>query len=201
MTRQKPRSLRSDELELWRRVSKTARPLKSGKANAERYQPKDDNASTTGDQPQPFGLKSFRIGSLASSTTAPVGEGRPTSETRKRTTGNIDKSIANKLRRGKLRPEAKIDLHGLTVDKALPTLTSFLFRAHAGGKRLVLVITGKGSHPRFDNAFPSQPGILRRSLPMWVARPPLASIVQDITEAHQRHGGSGAFYVYLRRSG
>ncbi|MEC7257418.1 MAG: Smr/MutS family protein, partial [Pseudomonadota bacterium] len=42
-------------------------------------------------------------------------------------------------------------------------------------------------------------GILRRQVPHWLTTPPLAQAVLDFTPAHIRHGGEGAFYVYLRR--
>ena len=52
-------------------------------------------------------------------------------------------------------------------------------------KRLLLVITGKG-------------GILRAQLPLWLGQVELKDLVGGISEAHVRHGGSGAFYVTLR---
>ena len=111
----------------------------------------------------------------------------------------MDSSAFRKLKKGKLRPEVKVDLHGMTADAAHAALTGFLFRAHSSGKRLILVITGKGRPGTDDGPIPSRPGVLRRNLPEWLSRPPLNSVVQEWTEAHLRHGGSGAFYVYLRR--
>ena len=46
---------------------------------------------------------------------------------------------------------------------------------------------------------PHRHGILRHSLPHWLAAPPLTGRILEIAPAHQRHGGAGAFYVYLRR--
>jgi len=98
-----------------------------------------------------------------------------------------------KLRRGALRPEARIDLHGLTLAQAKPALTGFVMRAESEGKRLVLVITGKG------RAGPGGHGALRRQVPHWLRLPPLAPLVLETIEASRRHGGAGALYVYLRR--
>lgn len=111
----------------------------------------------------------------------------------------MDRATYQRMKRGKTRPEARIDLHGMTADAALSALSGFLFRAHASGKRLVLVITGKGRTALDDGPIPMRAGVLRQSLPDWVSRPPLSAIVMQATEAHQRHGGSGAFYLYLRR--
>jgi DNA-nicking Smr family endonuclease len=92
-----------------------------------------------------------------------------------------------RLRRGRGEPEARLDLHGLTHDGAYRTLFRFLVTAKADGKRLVLVITGKG-------------GVLRNSLPLWLGQEELRVHVSGIAEAHATHGGAGAFYVALRRT-
>jgi DNA-nicking Smr family endonuclease len=42
-------------------------------------------------------------------------------------------------------------------------------------------------------------GALRHQVPHWLRLPPLSLAVQQVAEAHLKHGGSGAFYVYLRR--
>jgi DNA-nicking Smr family endonuclease len=41
---------------------------------------------------------------------------------------------------------------------------------------------------------------LRHQLPHWLSLPPLRAIVLQVSEAHLKHGGSGAFYVYLRKA-
>ena len=111
----------------------------------------------------------------------------------------MDKKAYDRLKRGKGRPEGKIDLHGKTVDAARSALTAYVMRAAADGKRLILVVTGKGHWRPDTDVIPGRVGILRQSLPQWVASPPLSSVVLQATPAHQRHGGSGAFYLYLRR--
>ena len=63
---------------------------------------------------------------------------------------------------------------------------------------LSALITGKGRPPE-DSWQPQRSGILRHSLPHWLAAPPLTGRVLQVAPAHQRHGGTGAFYVYLRR--
>ncbi|HEX3485633.1 MAG TPA: Smr/MutS family protein [Micropepsaceae bacterium] len=90
------------------------------------------------------------------------------------------------LRRGRLEPDSRIDLHGLTQDGAYRVLTGFLSRAQAGGQKLVLVITGKG-------------GVLRKALPLWLGERDMRALVAGVNEAHVKHGGAGAFYVLLRR--
>lgn len=145
-----------------------------------------------------FHVAPFQIGSSAGSATAEAAAAlaaRP----RAKVPPRMDHGVYRKLKQGKVRPEGRIDLHGMTADAAHAALLGFVFRAHASGKRLILVITGKGRGGGDDDPFPSRPGVLRRSLPEWLVRPPLNAVVQEWTEAHMRHGGSGAFYVYLRR--
>jgi DNA-nicking Smr family endonuclease len=115
-----------------------------------------------------------------------------------RASPHMDRRRFEKLRRGRLDPEARIDLHGMTSERAHAALAAFIESTHANGLRLVLVITGKGR--RDEGALqPHRHGILRHSLPHWLAAPPLTGRILQVAPAHQRHGGAGAFYVYLRR--
>ncbi|MEM1362392.1 MAG: Smr/MutS family protein [Pseudomonadota bacterium] len=112
----------------------------------------------------------------------------------------MDRKAFLRLKRGKTPPEARIDLHGMTLAQAHPALIRFLNDARARGFRTVLVITGKGRASRDDGPVPGRRGVLKQQVPHWLSSAPLAAIVQQVTEAHLRHGGSGAYYVRLRRS-
>lgn len=117
-----------------------------------------------------------------------------------RNTGlQMDAKTHGRMTRGKLQPEARIDLHGLTLSKAHPELIRFILNAQARGLRLVLVITGKGKQRDDGGPIPQRVGALRHQVPGWLHLPPLGPAVLQVAEAHQRHGGSGAYYVYLRR--
>ena len=111
----------------------------------------------------------------------------------------MDRRRFDKLRRGRLQPEARLDLHGMTSERAYRALVAFILAAHATGLRLVLVITGKGRPGELDALAPQRHGVLRHSLPHWLSAPLLASKVLQVAPAHVRHGGAGAYYVYLRR--
>lgn len=113
----------------------------------------------------------------------------------------MDRKAFLRLKRGKTPPEATIDLHGMTLAQAHPALTRFLLDARTRGFRTVLVITGKGRASRDEGPIPERRGVLKHQVPQWLSSAPLAAIVQQVTEAHLRHGGSGAYYVRLRRSG
>lgn len=97
-------------------------------------------------------------------------------------------------------PEAKIDLHGMTMSQAHPALVNFVMRNHGRGARLVLVITGKGKSADEGGPIPVRHGVLKHQVPQWLALPPLRGVVLQVTQAHQKHGGGGAYYVYLRRT-
>lgn len=111
----------------------------------------------------------------------------------------MDKKAFAQMKRGKLRPEGRIDLHGMTLDKAQPALVRFILSAQASGKRLVLVITGKGKPADQPGPIPVPYGVIKHQVPHWLSIPPLAQAVLQINPAHISHGGAGALYVYLRR--
>jgi DNA-nicking Smr family endonuclease len=106
----------------------------------------------------------------------------------------LDETTHRKLAKGRLALSGRIDLHGLTQGEAHGLLHSFLYRAHAHGLRHVLVITGKGSSLGSD-------GILRQAVPHWFATPSFRPLISAYEFAHRAHGGDGAIYVRLRRSG
>ena len=112
---------------------------------------------------------------------------------------DMDRRRYAKLRRGRLEPDARLDLHGMTAARAHAALNSFVLAASSAGHRLVLVITGKGRAGEANALAPHRTGILRHAVPHWLAAPPLGPRVLQIAPAHLRHGGGGAYYVYLRR--
>ena len=115
-------------------------------------------------------------------------DGSGTSKTPKRPspTAGLDGNTQERLRKGQLDPDARIDLHGMTEDVAHNRLLAFLASAQRGGARLSLVITGKS-------------GVLKTAVPRWLAEPECRGLIADTRAAHRRHGGSGALYVYLRK--
>ena len=188
MTR-KPRGLRPEEEALWQHVVKSATPMKRP-AVPTRLENK------AAEKPAPenpvFSPRPFRVGETAVPRFATEHQ-KPKKPIR------MDRKAFSRMKRGKANPEARIDLHGMTVAAAQSALTGFLLRAFGEEKRLVLVITGKGRHADDGGPVPQRRGVLKQHLPEWLTGPPLSSVVLEWTSAHQRHGGSGAFYVYLSR--
>jgi len=103
----------------------------------------------------------------------------------------FDRSTETKLRRGQLPLEGKLDLHGMTQEEAFDRLFRFIKSAVARRKRTVLIITGKGSL--------QSGGVLRRMLPLWLEDPELEKHIIALTQAAQKDGGAGAFYLRLRK--
>lgn len=192
MTRRK---LSEEEVALWRQVAQTAERLHVKAKQPTEAKPNPNRSK----QPQ-FDVPTFQIGTKAL-TRLPSHDLMPSiAERVARQPVQMDKKVFGRLKRGKLMPEGKIDLHGLTVDQAHGALTGFLMRAHGDGKRLVLVVTGKGKNKHGDDGpIPTRLGVLKHQVPQWLSLPPLKSCVLQISEAHVRHGGGGAYYVYLRR--
>lgn len=193
MTRRRGPPLDPEDRALWDRLAATVRPLHPPLPAAlapPAPAPTPDPAGA------PPALAPFRIGerARAAATAQVVLAGTPSPP-------SLDRRRLARLARGVATPEARIDLHGMTLAEAGPALTRFLLRAQAEGHGLVLVITGKGRPPAGADAdpVPERPGLLRRQLPLWLQTPPLAAAVTGIAEAHRRHGGTGAFYVSLRR--
>ncbi|MEO1468967.1 MAG: Smr/MutS family protein [Pseudomonadota bacterium] len=113
----------------------------------------------------------------------------------------LDRRTAERLRRGDRLPDDRLDLHGMTAERAHAALDRFIAAALARGLRMVLVITGKGGRRAPEDApwLPEGRGVLRDALPRWLRQGPNGRRIVGIYQAHQRHGGAGAFYVYLRK--
>jgi len=103
----------------------------------------------------------------------------------------IDRASAERLKRGRHKVEARLDLHGMTQDEAHRALLGFIRAARAGGNRCVLIITGRG---RIGG------GVLRSAVPRWLDEPAFRPHLLVIATAQPRDGGGGALYVMLRRN-
>lgn len=105
-------------------------------------------------------------------------------------TGPVPQSVDKGVRKGRVEIDTRIDLHGMTQAQAKKALATTVIRAAKRGEYCLLVITGKG--PRLD-------GVLRTQLPGWLAGAELRPLIATFAQAHVKHGGAGAWYVFLRR--
>lgn len=193
----KGRKPRDEELELWKKITDRITPIEPARLEpAAILKPAESVAEKPASQPKPIAPFEMNGGK------APVKDNLAPSigQALKTQPVQMDKKAFRQLQRGKLKPDARIDLHGLTLDRAHTKLTSFVMSSHASGKRLLLVITGKGKHRDSPGPIPVRHGVLRHQVPEWLRLAPLNSVVLQVTQAHISHGGGGAYYVYLRRS-
>ena len=102
----------------------------------------------------------------------------------------VDRRTMSRLRKGQIRPEARIDLHGKTLEEARRAVSRFVAASQSDRRRCVLIITGKGARGE---------GPIRRDLPRWLNAPDVRPRVTCFAQALQADGGEGAFYVLLKR--
>jgi DNA-nicking Smr family endonuclease len=127
---------------------------------------------------------------------------RPKTETKKPSAQapQLDRRTDEKLRKGQMEIEVRLDLHGYTQERAHGALLKYISNAYRQGKRCILVITGKGkSHAHDDQDWVFNVSVLRARLPEWLSEHPLSDMTLKYYPAQIKHGGEGAFYVYLRR--
>ncbi len=172
------RRLTDDEHALWVRLRETVKPLKrraakpAHEAPAARS-PKIDRDKTLSRNPQ---------------TSVPL---KPANA--QPSLAPFEEKTLRRLARGLVEIDARIDLHGMRQERAHAALAAFLRRQQAAGARIVLVVTGKG-RPGSEGR-----GVLRESVPRWLAGSEFRHLVVGFEEANRRHGGAGALYVRIRR--
>jgi DNA-nicking Smr family endonuclease len=196
MTR-RPRGLRPEERELWDRIARSAHALHP---EAHRIAHPDEKPALKPAKPK-LPLAAFRLGEAARHPPSGVTLIPGPAEDLARQPLRMDARAHKKMTKGRTSPEARIDLHGMTLAEAHPELIRFILNAQAQGLRLVLVITGKGKRRDDQGPIPMRMGVLRHQVPAWLAQMPLAPAVLQIASAHLKHGGEGAYYVYLRSTG
>lgn len=102
----------------------------------------------------------------------------------------LDLRIERNMSLGDVMIEARLDLHGKTEAEAHEAFASFIETQQKRGRRMLLVITGKGK----DGA-----SVLRLNLPRWCDVPPFDDAIMAVRSAALHHGGDGAYYVLLRK--
>jgi DNA-nicking Smr family endonuclease len=90
-----------------------------------------------------------------------------------------------------LQIDARLDMHGMSLEEGFNALERFLARAQTRGLKNVLVITGKGAL--------SAENTLRHQFPRWLEDTPLRQFITSYHPAKPQDGGSGAFYVGIRK--
>ncbi len=170
-----------DDMHLWHAVAQTVEPLKG----------REVAIDIIGAKPTPVSSTS----TFVMRPEAPVVVPRPLPELHHGQQPGLDKATAKRMRRGQVKIEGRIDLHGMTQAQAHQALEHFLDAAWSAGRREVLVITGKGT--RRDGSI----GVLRQMVPRWLNEFPNRAKVVAFSHAAPKDGGEGALYVRLKRRG
>ncbi len=187
-----PRRLAPDESALWKKVAATVKPLAKAKA------PLAPVAPPTVSPPKP----------TPRNTAAPAAAPRPPTKLppprRTHQAATLDGHWDRRLRKGLVRPDMSIDLHGHTLASAQALLDEAIGRGLMRGARVLLVVAGR-LRPGADrlpqmHGDPRPRGAIRASLPDWLAYSPYADQIVALRPAHISHGGAGAVYVILRRA-
>lgn len=102
----------------------------------------------------------------------------------------VQEGVYKKLRTGRYTVEAKLDLHGLTLDQALNELLRFVAMNMKKNKRCLLVSHGKGLKQQ-------EPARMKNHVAAWLKQIPE---VMAYHSAMPQHGGTGSVYVLLKKS-
>ena len=175
-----PKKPREDEKALWQAAMQDVRPLKKPRPGPPPA-PQPPSSSLPPVKPMPPSAPPVSPPPLRSPPELEHGRA-----------SGLDRRSAERLRRGRLPIDGRLDLHGLTQAVAAERLAEFIAGGQAAGKRCLLVITGKGLAR--DGG-----GILREQVPRWLNQAPNRARVLAFDYAQPQHGGMGAIYVLLRR--
>lgn len=163
------RLLKTDEKKIWGKVARTVSP---------RRRPTGKKAAKP--LPPPSGRDEFAA--MLRLPPAPRAAERKTPQ-------SLDVNQDKRTRRGRVEIDVQIDLHDLNRERARAALVKAVIRASNQNHKTVLVITGKGLRGE---------GVLKRNFPEWISQAPIRPLVASYAPAHIKHGGSGAWYVFLK---
>jgi DNA-nicking Smr family endonuclease len=173
----KKRGLSEQERQLWEHVARSVKPFSDRK-----------QIFTIPEADKPI----FNAVEPYSSSDLPI---KPAPKPHPIPQQGFDQATLKTIKKGKRAIDARLDLHGLTQDRAYQTLAQFVQRSFSKGARLALVITGKGSSKEGQGS-----GILRRMVPLWLQMSAFSPYIVRYEEAQPRHGGAGALYLHMRKN-
>tara|TARA_B100000614_G_C14302343_1_gene392563 strand:+ start:217 stop:627 length:411 start_codon:yes stop_codon:yes gene_type:complete len=95
-----------------------------------------------------------------------------------------------------------LDLHGKTLDEANQIIENFIRKSYEDKVHKLIIVTGKGLHSsnEKDPYVSKDLGILKHSIPNFLKNNvELMELISNISEASIEDGGSGAFYIFLKK--
>lgn len=180
------RRLSDDERVLWKGVTRSIAPLRK------RPEMPDEEDSAAGTVATKHRTKSAP--KFPAIPAAPAAPPKPKAAPLALLTRRAKQRIA----RGAHAIDGRLDLHGMTQAEAHDALFRFLRARQERGDKVLLVITGKGARGSEEGG---GRGVLKRIVPMWLGLPEFRGLIVGFENAALGHGGEGALYVSLRKSG
>ena len=193
------RSPNPDDKKTWYQAVRDVAPL-GGRKRPDFVAAQDPPAPASGEEDYQFPRDLDRVPAVSEPPASPGpaaplrGSGRKSDPD----TYSMDRNTRERLRKGKIEPDGKLDLHGYRYGAAHSAFENFLDHHIRVGNRTVLVVTGRGGKKLSSER--SAPGVLRKSLDQWVDESPHRTSITCVCQAHRNHGGEGAFYIRLKKN-
>lgn len=200
-----PRGLSETEQRAWARLASSVTPLQGKKMPGKKaplVEAKPETPTTPSASPplgEGTGVGARRSSPRSHIPTQPPPHGGGGSRLARSSQG-LDGSWNRKLKAGQIAPDYTLDLHGHNLDGAYDRIMSGLDQARMMDARVVLVIAGR-ERPVDPADRGSMRGAIRAKLLDWLAVSRHADSIAAVRRAHIRHGGEGALYLVLKRSG
>ena len=108
-----------------------------------------------------------------------------------------------KIKTGNTTKIRSIDLHGYTLEEANKAIEEFIINSFEEKVNKLIVVTGKGIHSDVerDPYVSKDLSILKYSVPEFISNNQnLNNLINEITDAKIEDGGSGAFYIFLKKN-
>ena len=170
----KNRKIKKEELELWKKVTKHDRVIGQYTTSVEENIIQQKISITTKKNKDNLKVKDIKRSFFKQDY-------------------QINKRMQLKLKRGLIRPETKIDLHGKTLSEAKKLLSQFIRSSINNNIRCILVITGK------KKTLNGSKGLIRENLPLWLKENELFNYILFHCYAIKKDGDDGARYILLRK--
>ena len=111
----------------------------------------------------------------------------------------LEKNTLKRIKKGRLKIESRLDLHGFTVEESKEKVVNFIVRNYESKKRLLLIITGKGKRLPVTEGWRGT-GKLKENVPLWLKSIQLSKYILWFDSANRENGGEGALMIYLKKS-
>ena len=137
-------------------------------------------------------------------TTTPTKQNEPSKENINKKFKIENLSLKKNIKKGSFKINKKIDFHGLTIQESEEIFSNSILECYKAGQRCILFITGKGLYNNSTTGSYEEPklyhGVIRKHFQNWVNTKKFSKYILSYEVASSKHGGDGAFYVYLRKT-